>query len=111
MDKQLKYQEIIVNLLETWKGYTISNLPNLTIDIHINKENSNFIVLSYGWHEDEYIYNVLFHIQIKDDTKVWLHEDTTGIGIAKELMEAGIQKEDLIIGFAEVLEDDLVTTV
>lgn len=70
MDKTLKYQEIILQLLDTWKGYKISNRPNLTIDIIINKAISNFIALNYDWDDDNYIYNVLFHIELKNDNNL-----------------------------------------
>ncbi|MFK7950436.1 MAG: element excision factor XisI family protein [Saprospiraceae bacterium] len=108
MDKTIKYQKIVLQLLDTWKGYKISNRPNLKIDIIVNKAMSNFIVLNYGWDNDNYIYNVLFHVELKTNNKIWLHEDTTGVGIAKELIHLGINEKDLVLGFVEVLDGDLV---
>ena len=42
----------------------------------------------------------MIHIQLRDD-KVWIHEDLTGVGIAKNLKEKGILAEDIVLGFVE----------
>ncbi|MFM7407165.1 MAG: element excision factor XisI family protein [Cuspidothrix sp.] len=43
-------------------------------------------------------YGVIIHVDIKDD-KIWIQRDGIEIGIANELMAAGVNKEDIILGF------------
>ncbi|MEA5566929.1 element excision factor XisI family protein [Anabaena sp. UHCC 0399] len=39
-----------------------------------------------------------FHVDIKND-KIWIQRDGTKIGIANELIAAGVPKEDIVLGF------------
>jgi len=34
------------------------------------------------------------------DNKIWIQQDGTELGIANELVELGVPKQDLILGFA-----------
>lgn len=36
---------------------------------------------------------------ISKTKKIWIQRDGTGIGIANELIAAGVPKEDIILGF------------
>jgi XisI protein len=48
-----------------------------------------------GWSKDGRIHGCLIH------GKVWVQRDGTEDGIANELVEAGIPKEDIVLGFHE----------
>lgn len=100
MDKVLKYQQTINQELEKWNSFHNSNKSDVKYQVIINAEKTNFLVIAFGWGKDEYHYQVLFHIELKEG-KVWIHEDSTGIGIALSLQNAGIMKSDIILGFAE----------
>jgi len=40
----------------------------------------------------------MLHIRLRDD-KVWIEKDGTETGIAQELLDAGVPKEDIVLGF------------
>jgi hypothetical protein len=40
----------------------------------------------------------LIHIQIKHQ-KIWIEQDETEIGIANELVEAGVPKADIVLAY------------
>jgi XisI protein len=42
----------------------------------------------------------LIHVEIID-SKVWIQVDGTEDGIAQDLVQAGIPKEDIVLGFHE----------
>jgi len=44
------------------------------------------------------VHTVTFHIEIKED-KVWVYENKTDIDLAKILVEMGIAKEDIELGY------------
>jgi hypothetical protein len=44
----------------------------------------------------------MFHLQIKNN-KIWIHEDRTDFDIAGRLVDAGIPKSDIVLGFVEPL--------
>jgi hypothetical protein len=41
---------------------------------------------------------VIIHLDIKDD-KIWIQRDGTEIGIANQLIAAGVPKQDIVLGF------------
>lgn len=50
MERIKKYRNIILKELSFWKDYYNSDMPNITYQVHTNKAETNFIVLSLGWH-------------------------------------------------------------
>ncbi|MEM7032901.1 MAG: element excision factor XisI family protein, partial [Chloroflexota bacterium] len=42
--------------------------------------------------------SVSLHLRIKQD-KIWIERDNTDVGIAESLLEAGVAKEDIVLGF------------
>ncbi len=43
-------------------------------------------------------YGCLLHLDIKDN-KIWIQYDGTEDGIAYELLELGVPKDDIVLGF------------
>ena len=59
-----------------------------------------YLVMSLGWQRVKRIHGCLIHIDIIDG-KVWIQRDGTEYGIANELVDAGIPKEHILLGFDE----------
>jgi len=51
-----------------------------------------------GWHNQIRVYGSLVHIDLKDD-KIWIQQDRTDTGIAKELVSMGIPKSSIALAF------------
>jgi hypothetical protein len=51
-----------------------------------------------GWREAERIYGVVLHLDIVDG-KIWIQQDGTEVGIANQLVELGVPKSDIVLGF------------
>jgi len=51
-----------------------------------------------GWKGRQRNYGILIHINVKNQ-KVWIQHDGTEVGVANELIEMGIPKEDIVLGF------------
>ncbi|NCR61237.1 MAG: XisI protein [Microcystis aeruginosa LG11-05] len=77
MDTRLKYQGIIKTVLQNHANYR-ATLP--------------------GWSGNKYLHATPIHLSLVVD-KVWIQCDETEEGIATDLMEAGIPKEDIVLGF------------
>jgi hypothetical protein len=41
---------------------------------------------------------LIIHVDIKNE-KIWIQRDGTEIGIANELIAAGVPKKDIVLGF------------
>lgn len=63
-----------------------------------DKQNDRYLLVHVGWHDSHRIYGCVLHLDIKDG-KIWIQQDGTEVGIANELIELGVAKEDLVLGF------------
>ena len=98
MDKIEKYKKIIQEELKYQATKTLYNAPNVKRQLIINAEKTDFILLSLGWDDDNFLHTILFHYQIKDN-KVWLMKNNTNVLINQIMIENGIHKNDITIGW------------
>jgi hypothetical protein len=100
MDKTIKYQHAILDLFQEYDkfwGHSGGLQNRIIADI---KQNT-FVMLSFGWQNEEtYTHLLCFHIEIING-KVWVHENNTEALIVDELIGKGIASEDIILGFIE----------
>lgn len=96
MDKLEKYQVAIIEELNHQLGLGYSDMPN--VQYKLIHDNHQFVVIAVGWHEKEYIHDLWFHIELIDG-KVWFFENNTDYQIDKALIERGVSKEDMVIGW------------
>jgi hypothetical protein len=55
-------------------------------------------IVSVGWNNQKRIYGCMMHLDIKDD-KIWIQQNTTEVDLASELIDMGVPKHDIVIGF------------
>jgi hypothetical protein len=100
MDKTIKYQNAILDLYQEYDAFW-GHSGGLENRIVADKERNAYVLISFGWRNDEsYTHLLCFHIEIKNG-KVWIHENNTEAMIADELMEKGVAREDIVLGFLE----------
>jgi hypothetical protein len=102
MDKVKKYQEILTSYLKKQAGIKPVNMPNIDSYAIIDKENNHFQLLQSGWQDHDYIFTVVYHFDIKNG-KVWFQRNITDKDVVDELMEMGIDKNDIVLGFRDPL--------
>jgi hypothetical protein len=57
-------------------------------------------LLYVGWRGSKREFGCVLHLDIKDG-KIWIHHDGTEIGIANQLVEMGVPKQDIVLAFHE----------
>lgn len=98
MDKVKNYEQIITGILNDYAGIKKSLTPKVKAQIVIDRENHHYQLLSIGWHDNKFIYTVAFHFSIING-KIWIQQNNTDVMIADELMERGVPKSDIVLGF------------
>ena len=99
MEKVKKYQKIIIDYLSNYaKKSKLANMPDIENKVIADKERNSFQLLRIGWQENRYVFSVVFHFDIKDE-KVWFQRNITERDVVDVLMEKGIPKEDIVLGF------------
>lgn len=94
--EEINYSQIIQDILSNHSANDVAN--GTEIQLLFDTERHHYQVLNIGWKEQRIIYGVIIHVDIKDQ-KIWIQRDGTEIGIANELIAAGISKEDIVLGF------------
>lgn len=98
MDTRLKYQDILKSVLQDHADYRANLLDAYTSQVLFDDEHGQYLVLDIGWSGDKYLHNTPIHLSLIDD-KIWIQYDDTEEGVANDLLEAGVPKEDIVLGF------------
>ncbi len=61
-------------------------------------EHDHYQLVHTGWYEKQRQYGCIMHLDIKD-SKIWIQHDGTEIGVANELVELGVPKEDIVLAY------------
>lgn len=97
MDSLTGYRKIIQEVLSQYLNIQYVNVDAQNEAV-FDEKNDRYLVVSVGWQKYRRVHGVLIHIDIIDG-KVWIQRDGTEYGIARELVEAGIPKHDIVLGF------------
>jgi hypothetical protein len=80
MDKIKKYQDVIIDFLNRYNSETGRSLENT------------------GWRGGRYIFGPIFHFDIING-KIWMQCNNTEREVVDELMAAGVERSDIVLGF------------
>jgi len=97
MDKVAHYRQIIQTLLTEYAGYKSLN-PNIEREFVCDTRNDRYLVVSFGWEGSHHVYSCSVHMEIKDE-KIWIQRNLTDVDFAEELVELGVPKTDIVLGF------------
>jgi hypothetical protein len=97
MDKLSLYRQVIQKILTDYVATPIANgeIESQTV---FDTQQDHYQVVNVGWDGHRRVYGCVLHLDIKDG-KVWVQQNMTEMRIAHELVEMGVQKEDIILGF------------
>jgi len=95
--ERIDYRDLIEKIIQQ---HATANHPKDTATDRIvfDRNRDSYLLLYVGWHGEERIYGVSIHIEIIDG-KIWIEQDFTAEGIANQLVELGVPKTDIVLGF------------
>lgn len=64
----------------------------------IDRARNHFMLFDVGWQQKRRVHECVTHVQIIDD-KIWIQRDGIEDGITDELVEVGIPKDKIVLGF------------
>lgn len=97
MDKLTQYRKIIQQLLQEYASIGNSD-PEIETELIFDAERDHYQLVNVGWKNQRRVYGCFLHIDIKDG-KVWLQHNGTENEVAEDLVNLGIPKHDIVIGF------------
>jgi hypothetical protein len=95
VDQLTPYEKAIWQVFEPitkWKT------PHVRYEFVFDKVNQQYQVVSSGWDNDQRLYGILIHIAIRGEY-LWLETDDTKLDVAEQLVEYGVPKDKIILGY------------
>jgi hypothetical protein len=98
MEKLEHYRQAIRQLLTVHVAHESGNSkPAIESQLIFDTEHDHYLLLDIGWEELKRVYNCFIHLDIKDG-KIWIQRNMTEADLAKELVDLGVPKEDIVLG-------------
>ncbi len=97
MDKLELYRAIARELIKKYSRIKPS-YGEVEIEEIFDLERDRYQLLTIGWNKQKRVYGTTIHLDIKNG-KIWIQENTTEFDLANELVEMGVSKQDIVIGF------------
>ncbi|MEC4819601.1 MAG: XisI protein [Scytonema sp. PMC 1069.18] len=92
-----KYRQIIQQLIleRAQRGVAQEEIETQAI---LDTTRDHYLLLHTGWRGNRRTHGCSLHLDIKDG-KIWIQHDGTEVGIATQLLELGVPKEDIVLAF------------
>jgi hypothetical protein len=97
MDRLNEYQQIIQEVLTEYAAIPYYH-RELQTELIIGKNDKDYLLITSGWEKSVRVHACIVHIQIIN-SKIWIQRDGTEDGIANDLVNAGIPKYQIVLGF------------
>lgn len=93
-------QELKQACLQVLNGYLdfLGQDPHADAYLAVDEPKGHYLLLEVGWQLQQRIYGVLIHLDVIEQ-KVWIQQDGTEAGVATELVELGIPKDQIVLAF------------
>jgi hypothetical protein len=100
MDTLAYYRDIVRKLIFEYANHKPAN-GQIEVEAVIDSERDHYEVVHVGWDGVRRVHGSVVHIDIIDN-KVWIQYDGTSESVAEALLQAGIPREAIVLGFHPV---------
>ncbi|HPY42649.1 MAG TPA: XisI protein [Thiolinea sp.] len=97
MEKIANYRRYIRQILQAYAALP-TNDEHVKRELLFDTEHDRYQLLIIGWREHERFHGSIIHVDIIGE-QIWIQYDGTETGIANELVELGVPKEDIVLAF------------
>jgi hypothetical protein len=96
--ERVNYPDLVQSILERHSVHHSDD--DTEVELIFDTKRDRYQVIHLGWEEEgmRRVYGCIIHIDLKDG-KIWIQRDRTEIGVANELVEAGVPTSDIVLGF------------
>lgn len=92
-----RYRKIIQSIVEKHSDCNFDD-GEVESQIAFDLERDRYLMFHVGWCGERRVFGCVIHIEIKDG-KIWIQRDGTEVGIANQLIEAGVPQSDIVLGY------------
>lgn len=98
MDRLDEYRQFIHNILDSYAQIPYHQYGQIKNSVIVDREQNNFLLMHEGWQGAKRIHDCIVHVEIMDG-KIWIQQDGIETGITAELVELGVPKDMIVLGF------------
>jgi hypothetical protein len=99
MESVEKYRQYIQQLLSDRAARSMKSNSQVEAQTVFDRDHDHYQLVYVGWRRNgDRDFGCLLHLDIKDG-KIWVQYDGTEGGIANELVELGVPREDIVLGY------------
>src|SRR5262245_51242380 len=97
MDRLRRYRETIEDILRDYAAipYSYGELRSVTA---FDRQADHYLLMVLGREGTKRVHGCLVHVDIEDG-RFFIRRDGTEYGIARELTDAGVPAEDVVLGY------------
>ena len=96
MDTRTQYQNHLQKLMSDRAKLVWDN--RIQAQTIFDAERDHYQLVYVGWRGSKRVYGVILHADIVDG-KIWIQRDGTEQGLANQLVDLGVPKQDIILAF------------
>jgi hypothetical protein len=97
MDRLEQYRTDIKRILREHQTYA-SPEPGIEKRVVADDAGGHYVLLEIGWENLRRLAQMVIYVRLSND-KIWIEVDWTESGVAQDLLEAGISKDDIVLAF------------
>ena len=99
MEKIRLHKKIVKEIVEEIAAMIPSD-EFVETQVIIDEVHGHFLITAVGWQNgNQRELNTFVHLDVKPDAKIWIQHDGTDLRIALMLVDKGISKKDIVLGF------------
>jgi XisI protein len=98
MDRLKHYRKIVQEVLAEYHQLNEKSGSTTESALAFDEVHDQYLLLLMGWQKDERIKSVMIHTRLKNN-KIWIEEDRTEDGVATDLLQKGIAREEIVLAF------------
>ncbi|MBD2580274.1 XisI protein [Oscillatoria sp. FACHB-1406] len=96
-EKLKKYQQIVQQLLRNYAEVKPA-YGEFEVETIFDTERNHYQVVHLGWQNKRWVHHCPMHLDIRNE-KIWIFYNSTEHDLAADLVELGVPKHDIVLGF------------
>ena len=102
MDKLKRFQKAIISYLNKYaETYQQDKEDPIQTKLVFDKENHHYQLVRVGWKKQKFYHYCIFHFDIINN-KIWIQANNTEEMVGDELVERGVKKTEIVLGFQPI---------
>ena len=97
MDSVARYRELIQSILTEYARIPYA-YGEICCETVFDPAADRYLLMLVGWDGIRRVHGCLIHVDIIEG-KLWIQRDGTERGVARELLEAGVPRDQLVLAF------------